>query len=68
MYGDLVLPVVADAIVKAQNLAIVMEARGFGALPRRTTYLNVSMTPGDWLLALLLLGVGTMSIGSYYLL
>ena len=67
LYGRLVLPVVADAVVKAQNLAIVMEARGFGALPKRTSYLNVAMTAGDWLLTLLLLGIGGLGLGTSFL-
>ena len=31
LYGYLLLPVTADAVVKSQDLAIAMEARGFGA-------------------------------------
>ncbi len=50
LYGNLVLPVVADAVAKAQNLAMAMEARGFGAMKQRTSYIAVQMTVMDWLL------------------
>ena len=67
MYGDLLLPVVADAVVKSRVLAIVMEARGFGAFNRRTSYLEVSMTPWDWVQAVALFTMGMAAFGGYYL-
>ena len=36
MYRRLALPIVYGAMLKAQQLAIAMEARGFRAYPRRT--------------------------------
>lgn len=67
LYKDLVLPVVADAVVKSKELAIVMEARGFGALPTRTSYLDVRMTFADWVLTCILFSLGLLSFGFYYL-
>lgn len=67
MYGDLLLPVVADAVVKSRVLAIVMEARGFGAYRQRTSFLEVTMTTWDWLLIGALLGLGLVAFGSHYL-
>lgn len=66
MYSDLLLPVVADAVVKSRVLAIVMEARGFGAHRQRTSFLEVSMTPWDWISTGALFGIGLAAFGSYY--
>lgn len=67
MYGHLLLPVVADAVVKSRVLAMVMEARGFGAFSKRTSFLDVSMTPCDWVLIGALFGLGIAAFGAYYL-
>jgi energy-coupling factor transport system permease protein len=67
MYRDLLLPVVADSVVKSRVLAIVMEARGFGSLGKRTSYLDVSMTPSDWVLTGALFGLTIAAFGIYYL-
>ena len=67
MYADLLLPVVADAVVKSRQLAIVMEARGFGAFRQRTSYFEVYMTPWDWVLTGALFSVGVVAFGAYYL-
>jgi energy-coupling factor transport system permease protein len=67
LYCALVLPVVADAVVKAQDLAIAMEARGFGALPKRTSNVQVNMSRLDWLVTILLIGMGGVAFGVYYL-
>lgn len=66
VYSDLLLPVVADAVVKSRVLAIVMEARGFGALNKRTSYIEVKMTPLDWVLTLALATLGAAAFGGYY--
>ncbi len=65
IYKSLVLPVVADAVVKAQDLAIAMEARGFGAMNRRTAYIKMAMDPRDWLSVAVLLGLGAAVIKYY---
>ncbi len=49
LYGHLLLPVVSEAITKSQELAMTMEARGFGAKKSRTNYLQVKMRVGDYL-------------------
>lgn len=66
LYRDLLLPVVADAVVKSRVLAVVMEARGFGAMPRRTSYLEVRMTLRDWVLTGVLFVLGIVALGGYY--
>jgi len=49
LYGSLLLPVVADAVIKSQDLSVAMEARGFGAMKKRTSYLAVKMGIPDYL-------------------
>jgi energy-coupling factor transporter transmembrane protein EcfT len=67
LYGSLIMPVVADAVAKAQDLATVMEARGFGAMNKRTSYVQVVMTPVDWLCVAVLIGIGVTAFWCYYL-
>ena len=66
MYGDLLLPVVADAVVKSRQLAIVMEARGFGAFDKRTSYLEVQMNAWDWIVTGALFTLGAAAFGYYF--
>ena len=55
LYGHLMLPVVSDAIIKSQELAMTMEARGFGALKRRTVFLQVKLRLFDYITMLLII-------------
>jgi energy-coupling factor transport system permease protein len=41
------VPLLASAIRKAERVAIAMESRAFGALPRRTYYRQLRVTPAD---------------------
>lgn len=43
----LLLPTVAEAIIRAQELAITMEAHGFGALPKRTSLFTLRLRARD---------------------
>ena len=47
-YISIVIPVVAGAIHRAEQLSIAMEARGFRAFPRRTSLRRLSMRTADW--------------------
>ena len=47
LYSYLLLPVVSDAIVKSQELAMALEARGFQAYPTRTFYLDLELSLWD---------------------
>ncbi len=67
LYRELLLPVVTDAVYRAETLAVAMQARGFGARPQRSSYLTVSMTATDWLLTAVLLGLGGGALRFYYL-
>ncbi|MCL1816058.1 MAG: energy-coupling factor transporter transmembrane protein EcfT [Clostridiales bacterium] len=55
LYSHLLLPVVADAIIKAQELACAMELRGFGAYPTRTSLFRLEWRGRDSALMILLL-------------
>lgn len=68
LYSNLALPVVADGIGKAQELAMAMEARGFGAMKKRSSYLDPRMTLLDWFLLLILFGLGGAAWVTYYFL
>jgi len=47
-YISVVIPVVAGAIRRAEQLSIAMEARGFRAFPKRTSMRSLRMRPADW--------------------
>ena len=47
-YLSISLPIVAGAIQRADHLSIAMEARGFGAYPRRTSMRRLNMRKTDW--------------------
>jgi energy-coupling factor transport system permease protein len=47
-YISIVLPVVAGAIHRAEQLSIAMEARGFRAFPKRTSMRRLRMRAADW--------------------
>ena len=48
-YSFIMLPVVAGAIQRAEQISIAMEARGFRAFPQRTTMRRLKMRKADWL-------------------
>ena len=48
-YISIILPVVAGAIRRSEQMSIAMEARGFRAFPRRTSMRKLHMRPGDWI-------------------
>ena len=51
-YRSIVLPVIAGALRRAENLSIAMEARGFRAFPQRTSMRRLSMRKADWAYAI----------------
>ena len=48
-YISVVIPVVAGAIRRAEQLSTAMEARSFRAFPRRTSMRRLQMRPTDWI-------------------
>ncbi len=65
LYGHLLLPVVSEAIIKSQELAMAMEARGFGAMKKRSTYLQVKLRTIDYLCMLFIVAVYTSLVCVY---
>ncbi|MCL2818321.1 MAG: energy-coupling factor transporter transmembrane protein EcfT [Actinomycetia bacterium] len=57
VYSYLLTPVVASALMKARYLALSMQTRGFGALPKRTMYRSSSFSARDWIVLALLLSL-----------
>lgn len=66
LYSALLVPVLAETLARAENLAAVMEARGFGALPQRTIYVRNTMNGRDWAAVAVLLLVGVFAVRFYY--
>lgn len=67
LYGNLLMPVVADAVVKSQDLSLAMEARGFGAMKRRTAYIEPVLTGRDIAIMLVLSVLFAASLGIYFI-
>lgn len=51
------VPLLANAIRKSERVAIAMDSKAFGALPRRTYYRKLEVTRADWAMF-----VGTLAI------
>ena len=67
LYGSLLMPVTAEAVLRSQQLAVAMEARGFGAYTTRTSYYQISMGSRDWLALGVLLLLGGAALALYLL-
>lgn len=67
LYSHLLLPVVADAIIKSQELSTAMEARGFGAMKKRTAYIVVCLGRKDFLFLAVFIILGTGAFITYSL-
>ena len=65
LYAALIVPVLTEALARVEKLAAVMEARGFGALPRRTIYGRASMGAADWAAVCFLLVAGLTALRFY---
>ena len=65
LYGYLLFPVLADAVIKAQELAIAMELRGFGAYSKRSSLFTLRWRSFDYALAALLLCASIYAIILY---
>lgn len=49
MYKYLFLPVITNSILKAKDLSVAMEMKGFRAMPQRTSYRVLKMETKDYL-------------------
>ena len=65
-YGSQLLPVLSDALLRSRELAVAMEARGFGAYRERTAYFKLKMRPRDWLFAALLAAAFVLALIFYF--
>jgi energy-coupling factor transport system permease protein len=63
LFRRLFFPVVYGAIVKAQQLSVAMEARGFRAYPRRTYLRQLYLTRWDYGLILVFPGLTLLLMG-----
>ena len=54
IFSYLMLPVVYEAINKAEDLTIAMQARGFQAMKTRTNYIELKFKPYDYFLMILI--------------
>jgi energy-coupling factor transport system permease protein len=61
-YPPLVVPLVVGAMRRAQLMSIAMDARGFGAYPKRTYVYSIAMSREDWLALILGLGLCAISL------
>ncbi len=66
LYGYLLSPVVADAVIKSQDLAMAMEARGFGAMKKRTSFIEVKMCAKDVFAVIFLVAISGATMFFYY--
>lgn len=48
VYSYLLFPVVSASIIRAQELSVSMEMRGFRAFHTRTSMIDIKTTPFDW--------------------
>ncbi len=67
VYSYLFFPVVSNAILKAQELSIAMEARAFRAYPFRTSYLVLKMKPLDYIITTVSFITAVTGITWYYI-
>ena len=67
LYSHLLLPVAAEAVIKSQELSTAMEARGFGAMKKRTAYLVMRLRKMDYLYLLFFVCMSAGVIALYYL-
>ena len=67
MYRTLAFPVVYRTMLKAQQLSIVMEARGFRAYPRRTYLRRLDLCWADYVIISLALTVTAILLGGQIL-
>ncbi len=57
-YVPVVIPVFMGALRKANNMAMALEARGFGMNPHPTSFVEYPVRPGDIATFVLLIGLG----------
>ncbi|MBO7666870.1 MAG: energy-coupling factor transporter transmembrane protein EcfT [Firmicutes bacterium] len=66
IYGSLLLPVLSDALLRSRELAVAMEAQGFGAYRERTSYYKLTLQARDWLFVAILLAAFAAALIVYF--
>jgi energy-coupling factor transport system permease protein len=65
-YVPVIIPVFMGALRKANNMAMALEARGFGRNNPPTSFIEYRMTTRDAGAAAVLLGVGALAFMLYW--
>jgi energy-coupling factor transport system permease protein len=65
-YVPVVIPVFMGALRKANNMAMALEARGFGFSHEPTTFIEYPVTRTDVVAFVFLIGLGTMNFMFYW--
>jgi energy-coupling factor transport system permease protein len=65
-YVPVVIPVFMGALRKANNMAMALEARGFGFSHEPTTFIEYPVTGVDVMAFMFLIGLGTMNFMFYW--
>ena len=65
-YVPVVIPVFMGALRKANNMAMALEARGFGFSHEPTTFIEYPVTSTDIMAFVFLIGLGTMNFMFYW--
>ncbi len=66
LFSHILSPIVADAILKSQNLAIAMESRGFGARKKRTSFIQLKLHIKDWIVIICLIAISALALWFYF--
>jgi energy-coupling factor transport system permease protein len=65
-YVPVVIPVFMGALRKANNMAMALEARGFGFSHEPTTFIEYPVTPADVIAFAFLIALGTLYFMLYW--
>jgi energy-coupling factor transport system permease protein len=65
-YVPVVIPVFMGALRKANNMAMALEARGFGFSHEPTTFIEYPVTSTDIMAFVFLIALGTMNFMFYW--
>lgn len=65
-YVPVVIPVFMGALRKANNMAMALEARGFGISAAPTSYIDFPMRARDRMAFAIVAGIGVLYFGIYY--
>lgn len=67
IYSYLFMPVIVSMVVKAKELALAMEMRGFRMHPKRTSYVMLQLKKGDYLVMSTAIVMAVFIMGFYFM-